>query len=119
MKKYKINVFHFQGHYYSRYSNPTRDSLERCLAELDNAKYASVYPSGCAAVTAIMHLLKPGDHIVSCADQYGGTRTIFSDFAKKWGIELDFVDSTNLKAIEGAIKSNTKVMLELFANISS
>ncbi|XP_055298497.1 putative cystathionine gamma-lyase 2 [Sitodiplosis mosellana] len=99
-----------QGHYYGRYSNPTRDSLERCLAALDNGKHGLVYPSGCAAITALLHLLKQGDHIVSAAEQYGGTRSLFLDYIEIQGIEIDFVDSTDLKQIDDAIKPNTKLM---------
>lgn len=49
-----------------------------------------------------------------CDEQYGGTRLLFLDYVKIQGIEIDFVDSTNLKAVEGAIKSNTKVKKTLF-----
>lgn len=84
------------------------------MAALDNAKYGLAYPSGCAAVTALLHLLKPGDHIVSAAKQYGGTRALFLDHVAIQGIEIDFVDSTDLKAIESAIKPNTKVFLDDF-----
>lgn len=68
-----------------------------------------MYPSGVAAVTALLHLLKAGDHILSCDEQYGGTRALLSDYVKIQGIGLDFVDSTDLKQIERAIKPNTKV----------
>lgn len=98
-----------KGHFYSRAGNPTRDSLERCLATLDNGKYGLVYPSGVAAVTALLHVLKAGDHILSCNEQYGGTRLLFLDYVKIQGIELDFVDATDVKQVEGAIKPNTKV----------
>lgn len=89
--------------------NPTRDSLQRCLATLDNGKYGLVFPSGVAAVTAILHLLKVGDHIVSCDEQYGGTHLLLTEFVEMHGIELDFVDSTDIKQIERALKPNTKV----------
>lgn len=99
----------FQGHYYSRFSNPTRNSLERSLAALDNGKYGLAYSSGCAASSALLHLLKQGDHIVSCAEQYGGTRSLILDYSEIQGVELDFVNPTNLNEIEDAIKPNTKV----------
>lgn len=105
---FKFNVFP-QGHFYTRDSNPTRDSLERCLASLDNAQYGLVYSSGCAAVTALLQLLRTGDHIVSCTEQYGGTRLVILDYVGIQGIEVDFVDATDVKCIEKAIKPNTKV----------
>ena len=103
-----------QGHFYSRYSNPTRDSLESCLAALDNGKHALAYPAGVAAVTALLYLLKHGDHIVSCAEQYGGTRSLLLEYVEIQGIEIDFVDATVLKNIENAIKPNTKVFFYIF-----
>lgn len=89
--------------------------MQQCLASLDNAKHGLVYPSGCAAVTALLHVLKSGDHIVSSVAQYGGTRLLFLDYTKIQGIEIDFVDSTDLKQVEQAIKPNTKVTLHTSA----
>lgn len=57
-----------------------------------------------------MHLLKQGDHILSCSETYGGTRSIFLTQAKMQGIEVDFVDSTNAELFASAIKVNTRVM---------
>ena len=56
-----------------------------------------------------MHLLKTGDHILSCSETYGGTRTIFLTQAKMQGIEVDFVDSTDVELFASGIKSNTRV----------
>lgn len=80
------------------------------MASLDNAQYGLVYSSGCAAVMALLHTLKTGDHIVSCSELYGGTRLIILDYIAIQGIEIDFVDATDVKCIERAIKPNTKVM---------
>lgn len=90
-------------------SNPTRDSLERCLAALEDSKHALVYPSGSASVTAILHLLESGDHILASVEQYGGTRLLLKDYAKQQKIGIDFVDSQDVREVEAAIKSNTKV----------
>lgn len=98
-----------QGHYYSRVSNPTRDALQNCLASLEGSKYGMVYPSGCAALSAVLHLLKAGDHIVSSDEQYGGSRLILIDYVKIQGIGLDFVDTTDVKQVEKVMKPNTKV----------
>lgn len=107
--KFKFKIL-FQEHYnYSRLNNPTRQTLERCLASLDNAEHALVYPSGCAAIYAVLHLLKPGDHFISCLEQYGGTRMLFDDFASAQAMTVDFIDTTDIKKVEEAIKSNTKV----------
>lgn len=79
------------------------------MAALDNAKHCLAYPAGCAAVTALLHLMKQGDHIISCIEQYGGTRSLLLDYTENQGIQLDFVNSTVLEEIENAIKPNTKV----------
>lgn len=92
-------------------SNPTRDSLERCLAALEDSKHAFVYPSGSAAVTALLHLFESGDHIVASVEQYGGTRLLLIDHAKHQKMGLDFVDSQDVNEVKAAIKSNTKVSL--------
>lgn len=49
---------------YGRYSNPTRDSLEKCLAKTENAKYCLSFGSGAAAISSLSYLLKAGDHVV-------------------------------------------------------
>ena len=101
--------FHSQGYCYSRAGNPTRDVLETCLASLDNGKHSLVFPSGCGATTAVLHLLKTGDHIISGCETFGGTRTIFTHYTESLGIEIDFVDSTDANLVKLAIKSNTRV----------
>lgn len=73
--------------------------MARCIAELDNGKHGLIFPSGCGTVTAVLHLLNSGDHIVSS----------FIDESKKHGIEVDYVDTTDIKMVENAIKPNTKV----------
>jgi len=60
------------GYDYSRSGNPTRAALERNLAALENAKYAFAYASGMAATTNLFLLFKPGDHIISIDNIYGG-----------------------------------------------
>jgi len=52
-----------QGYEYSRSSNPTRSALEACLAALEGARFGLAFSSGCAAATAILHLLNQGDHL--------------------------------------------------------
>lgn len=92
--------------------------MERCIASLDNGKYGLTFSSGLGASTVISQLLSSGDHIVSCDDVYGGTNRYFSKVVARQGIEVDFVDATNLDNLKKAIKPNTKVSLgELCANI--
>lgn len=79
------------------------------MAALDNSEYALVYPAGSAAIFALLHLLRPGDHFISCVEQYGGSRTLFLDYAEAQAMSVDFVDSANVELVKAAIKSNTKV----------
>lgn len=98
------------GYEYSRSGNPTRNSLETCLASLDDAKYGLCFASGLGATTAIVHLLNAGDHIVSSDDIYGGTNRYFSKCAGRMNIETTFVDATDVNNIAKAIKPNTKLV---------
>src|SRR5258707_889703 len=77
---------------YSRAGNPTRAALERCLAALENGKHGLAYASGCAATTAVLMLLKSGDHVLVGDDVYGGTFRIFDRIMKQFGIEATFID---------------------------
>lgn len=83
--------------------------LERCLAALDDAIYASTFSSGLGAVTILTQLLDSGDHLICCDDVYGGTNRLFSKIASRHGIKVDMVDLTNLNALKKALKPNTKV----------
>lgn len=97
------------GFEYGRSGNPTRDVLERCLASLDNGKYGLTFSSGLGATTTIITMLKAGDHVVAGDDLYGGTNRLLRQVAMKMGIDVDFVDTTDLQKVEAAVKPNTKL----------
>jgi len=71
-------LLNMQGYEYARSGNPSRSVLEACLASLDDAKYALCFASGLGATTSLVHLLKPGDHMISVDDVYGGTYRYFN-----------------------------------------
>jgi cystathionine gamma-lyase len=98
------------GFEYSRSGNPTRNVLEECLAGIDNGKYSLTFSSGLGTQTALISMLKTGDHILTGDDIYGGTNRLFRNLAVKMGISVDFVDGTNPKAFEAALKPNTKMV---------
>ena len=82
---------------YTRGGNPTREALEICIAGMEYAKFCTTFASGCGATAAILHTLKSGDHILVCDDVYGGTQRYMRLYARdKFGIQLDFLDMTNL-----------------------
>lgn len=99
-----------KGYEYSSVSNPTRTALELNIAALENGKHGLAFGSGTAAVDAIMHLLKPGDHVIMSWNVYGGTYRIAKMVWEEFGLQFDFVDTTNLQNIERVIRPNTKML---------
>lgn len=99
-----------KGYEYSRTGNPTRKALEDAIASLENAKYGLAFASGVAATSAVITLLKSGDHIVSGNDIYGGTYRLFEKVFKKWGIETTYADVDETGSFDKAIRNNTKLI---------
>jgi cystathionine gamma-lyase len=99
-----------KGFEYSRTHNPTRNALEACIAALEGAKHGLCYGSGLAATDNLMHLLDAGDHVIVGDDVYGGTFRIFDKVWKRSGLTFSFVDLTDAKAFEAAIRPNTKML---------
>ncbi len=100
-----------KGYNYSRSNNPNRESLEECLAKLENGKFAAAFASGSAAAMSILQSLKPGDHIIAPEDIYHGTKHLIRIF-EKWGINSTFVDMTDIKKIKDAISKEYKTNLD-------
>ena len=99
-----------KGWDYSRSHNPTRKAYEDCMANLESGKYGFAFASGCAAATAVMHLLKQGDHVVAMDDMYGGTFRLFDKVLQHTGLEFSYVDLTDTENFSKAIKPNTKLV---------
>ncbi|MDX1544581.1 MAG: O-acetylhomoserine aminocarboxypropyltransferase/cysteine synthase family protein [Christiangramia sp.] len=98
------------GFIYTRINNPTNDILEQRLAALEGGIAAVVTASGPAATnTALLTLLKAGDHIVSSNSLYGGTYNLFKNTLPRLGITTTFVDPSNPSNFTKAAKDNTKV----------
>jgi cystathionine gamma-lyase len=95
---------------YTRTANPTRTALETCIASLENGQYGLAFASGMAAMTAILSLLKAGDHIISCDDVYGGAYRLFERVVRHYGIHTDYVPPRDMLAYEQAIRPNTKMI---------
>uniref|UniRef100_A0A914CYU4 cystathionine gamma-lyase n=1 Tax=Acrobeloides nanus TaxID=290746 RepID=A0A914CYU4_9BILA len=101
----------FKQYDYTRTGNPTRSILEKNLATLENASYCRVFTSGLAAISSVIRLLRHGDHIVAAQDVFGGSSTYLNDVAiEQDGIDVNFVDFTDIKAVEAALKPNTKMV---------
>jgi len=96
---------------YSRHWNPTNMELSKALAAMEGTEMAWVTGSGMAAITStILQLCKSGDHIVSSMTTYGGTFAFMKNWLPDYGIEVDFVDITNLEQVKKAMKPNTKML---------
>ena len=99
-----------QGFEYSRTGNPTRNRLESQVAALEGAKYGIAFSSGSASTATIQLMLNSGDHVICGDDVYGGTFRFFDKVMKRFGLEYDFVDTTDIKKVKSMIKTNTKLL---------
>lgn len=100
-----------KGYEYSRTQNPTREALEKCVAVLENGDRGFAFASGLAAISTILELLQPGDHVIASDDLYGGTYRLFENVRKiSAGLQFSFVDCTDIKNIENALQKNTKML---------
>ncbi|PIU45769.1 MAG: cystathionine gamma-synthase [Ignavibacteriales bacterium CG07_land_8_20_14_0_80_59_12] len=99
-----------KGYEYSRVSNPTRSALEANIAALEGGKYGFAFSSGMAAITALFHLLKSGDHVILSQNVYGGTYRVATQLLDRYGLEFEFVDTTDVRVIERAVRPSTKMV---------
>ena len=97
------------GFDYSRLKNPTREQLEKVVASLEKGIDAVAFSSGMAAITALMEIFKPGDHIITDADLYGGSIRLFNNISEKNGLTFSHIDLTSEDA-EKYINENTKAI---------
>ena len=98
------------GHLYIRESNPTQSRLEEALAVLDSGEAALVYSSGVAAGAAYLHAVDAGSHVLFHRDIYYSFKVMATEFLPRWGLEASFVDMTDLAALRGAIRPNTRLL---------
>ena len=98
------------GFEYSRTHNPTRYALERAVASLEDGRFGLAFGSGMAATTTVLQMLSAGDHIVSGDDLYGGTFRLFDKVMQRRGHTFSYVDTTDVAAVEAAIRPETKLV---------
>jgi cystathionine beta-lyase/cystathionine gamma-synthase len=98
-----------KGYEYARVSNPTRTRLEENLAALESGMAARVFASGMAAITAMCTMLKAGDHVICSHNVYGGVPRLFNQILANYGLEFTYVDTTDVAAVERAIRRSTKL----------
>lgn len=97
------------GYDYSRLQNPTREQLEKYIAQLECGKEAFALSTGMAAITLLFEIFEPGDHIIAEADLYGGSIRLFDNVSKKNGYEFTYLNCAK-DDIEKHIKENTKAI---------
>ena len=99
-----------KGYEYARVSNPTRTRLEENLASLEGGIASRVFASGMAAINAICTMFKSGDHVVCGNNLYGGVPRLFNQVLADFGMEFTYVDTSDLKNVERAIRKNTRLV---------
>jgi cystathionine gamma-synthase len=99
-----------QGYIYGRSGNPTRNALESALAALEGGAEAAAFSSGLAASSAILQALAPGDHLIAPADVYHGMTKLLREIYMRWGLEVSFVDMTQLDDVKKAMRPGAKLI---------
>jgi len=99
-----------KGYDYARSNNPTRATLEGIIAKLEKGSLGIAFGSGLAAIDAVVKLLKAGDEILAVDDIYGGAFRLFTHIYEKFGIKINYVDTTNAENVFNAITANTKLI---------
>ncbi len=105
------------GYTYGRQVNPTVTALQDKISMMEDGVATAAFATGMAAIgTTLFSLLRAGDHIVSSSYLFGNTNSLFNSFAN-YGIDVTFVDATDVSNVEAAILENTRlVFVETIAN---
>jgi cystathionine gamma-synthase len=98
------------GYDYSRVANPTRDELEKTVALIEHGAYGLAFSSGMGAISALVKLFNPGDHIVVSEDLYGGTYRLFNGFYRSYGYSFSWVDTSDLSLVKKALRPGTRAL---------
>ncbi len=96
---------------YSRTENPTRRAAQDAINRLDGGNGALLYGSGMAALTALVHTLHAGDHVIVTNDAYGGTYRLLVDVFQKFGIHSSMVNTRNITAVAAAFNPATRLVI--------
>jgi len=113
---YQTSTFRFadigvtRGYDYTRTSNPTRKALEENIASLEGGTGAVAVATGMAAITTVLHLFRPGDHIVCTHDCYGGTNRLLRLYQEQFNLQVSYVNLQRIQNLQNALRSNTKAV---------
>jgi cystathionine gamma-synthase len=103
-------LYETTGFDYSRAVNPTRMELERTLALVENGAYGLAFASGMGAISSLIKLYRPGDHLIVSEDLYGGTYRLFQEYYALYGFSFSYVDTSDFAKIEAALRPETRAL---------
>ena len=92
---------------YARSGNPTREFLEKQIAQLEHGTRGFAFGSGLAAIHAVLSIFQPGDRIVVGKNIYGGTYSLFHEYFERWGVIVEEVDTTDYEALDAAVSGES------------
>lgn len=92
---------------YARSGNPTREFLEKQIAQLEHGTRGFAFGSGLAAIHAVLSIFQPGDRIVVGKNIYGGTYSLFHEYFERWGVIIEEVDTTDYEALDAAVSGES------------
>jgi cystathionine gamma-synthase len=98
-----------RGFMYTRNNNPNRQALELGISTLEGGAAAAAFASGTGASMSIFQALAPGDHVLAHVDAYYGTSRLLREIFHRWGLDISFVDMSDLRAVEKAVRPKTKL----------
>jgi len=99
-----------RGYEYARTQNPTRETLERNVAALEEGTHGFAFGSGLAALDALLKLFQPGDHIICGENVYGGTHRLMEQVYRPFGLAFSFVDMRDVNQVDQAITPATRMI---------
>ena len=100
-----------EGHIYSRLGNPTTDLLERKIAALEGGEAAVAFSSGMGAISSVMWTVcAAGKHIIADETLYGCTHALLAHGMTRYGVEVDFINTSDLEAVKATLKPNTAMI---------
>jgi cystathionine beta-lyase/cystathionine gamma-synthase len=98
------------GYEYARVQNPTRRALENCVAALEEGLDGHAFASGMAAISSLMTLVRADEHVIASQTVYGGTYRLFEQVLDRYRLEVSWVDTTDLAAVEAAFLPQTRMV---------
>jgi len=98
------------GYEYSRTKNPTRLALENCLAALEGGGYGLAFSSGMAATDTVLRLVDSGAHVLAGNDVYGGTFRLFDKILRRYGLNFNFIDTTDPENVAETLSPQTQLI---------